>query len=96
MDDLDDKSDCAEPHHSVDLYPCWSFFGLLAGFFLSALFYVPPSISLPAVVVALATACFCAGVFYFCPAKPHWAKLLAGALMLASFSMAVHLVVTYF
>ena len=78
------------------LYPCWGFLGLLAGFLWSALFYVPPHISFPAVVAGLVTAGFCTGVFWLCPRRPRLAKLLACVSMILSLVLAAYLAATYY
>jgi radical SAM superfamily enzyme YgiQ (UPF0313 family) len=90
------ESPRARARRSAKACLCGSFVALLAGFSLGALSSVPPCISLPVVVVGGATACFCAAAFGLSPAKPRWAKLLAGAVMLASLGMATRLAVGYF
>jgi hypothetical protein len=85
-----------KPRHPARFYPCWGFLGLLAGFLWTALFYVPPHISLTAVVVGLVTAGFCTIVFLLCPRRPRWAKLLACGSMVLSLVLVVYLAATYY
>jgi hypothetical protein len=85
-----------KPRHPVQLYPCWGFLGLLAGFLWSAMFHAPPQISVSAVVVGLVTAGFCTVVFGLCPRRPRWAKLLASVPMILSIAMTVYLAAAYY
>ena len=92
----DPNTSSEKPGRAVQLYPCWGFLGLLAGFLWSALFHAPPRISLPAVVVGLVTAGFCTVVFGLCPRRPRWAKLLASVPAILSLAMAVYLAAVYY
>jgi hypothetical protein len=96
---MEPKPAVVKPHTRVWVYPVGVAVVSLIGFQYAPAFDVPAGpmgwLTLPGVLLALATAVLACLLFFHCPKRPRWVKILTLALAVPNLFLAVDSVICH-